>query len=283
MQDNIRKRKSILITGCSSGIGYATARHLSQRGWDVFAACRRAEDCERLRSEGFRSLILDYDKEVTIERAVDDVLNQTDGELYAVFNNGAYAIPGAVEDLSTDALRAIFQSNLFGWHKLTTLAIPVMRERGEGRIIQCSSVLGFAALKMRGSYQATKFALEGLTDTLRLELRGSNIHVVLIEPGPITTKFRENAYARFCEWIDVEKSFWRGVYKDRLIPRLEDLQRKDKYELDADSVAAKVLCALESHKPLVRYPVTFPTYFLRLAKRVCTNKQFDSICSKVSE
>jgi NAD(P)-dependent dehydrogenase (short-subunit alcohol dehydrogenase family) len=178
--------KSILITGCSSGIGYAAAHGLRARGWRVFAACRKAEDCARLRAEGFDAPLLDYTDEDSIHEALEQVLEATNGTLDALFNNGAYAIPGAVEDMPTDALRAIFESNFFGWHTLTRAVLPVMRAQGHGRIVQCSSVLGLITMPWRGAYNASKFALEGLTDTLRQEMRDTPIHVVLIEPGPVT-------------------------------------------------------------------------------------------------
>ena len=199
-------QKSILITGCSSGIGYDAAHALRARGWRVFAACRKSKDCDRLRAEGFDSPRIDYEDEATIERGLADVLAATGGRLDALFNNGAYAIPGPVEDIPTEALRTIFQSNLIGWHDLTRRVIPVMRAQGHGRIVQCSSVLGFVAMKWRGAYVSTKFALEGLTDALRLEMAGTGIEVSIIDPGPIETDFRQNAIKEFDKWIDWENS-----------------------------------------------------------------------------
>ena len=164
--------KTILITGCSSGIGYDCAIFLRQKGWRVFASCRKEEDCARLREEGFEAPRIDYEDEASIEAGLAEVLEATGGTLDALFNNGAYAIPGAVEDLPRAALRQNLESNLLGYHDLTCRVIPVMRAQGHGRILQCSSVLGFAALRWRGSYNTTKFALEGLNDTLRLSLAG---------------------------------------------------------------------------------------------------------------
>ena len=181
--------KSILITGCSSGIGAASARVMRERGWQVFATARRPEDIERLQAEGVRALRLDYCKPDTIAETADTVLSETDGRLFALFNNGAYGQLGAVEDVPTSALRAQFEANLFGWHDLTCRLIPAMRKQGAGRIVQCSSVLGLVAMKHRGAYVASKFALEGLSDALRLELRGTGIHVSVIQPGPIGTPF----------------------------------------------------------------------------------------------
>ncbi|RZV99314.1 MAG: SDR family NAD(P)-dependent oxidoreductase, partial [Rhodobacteraceae bacterium] len=180
-------RKSILITGCSSGIGHDAAHGLVQRGWRVFATCRKAEDCDRLRAEGLESFRLDYEDEDSIGAALNEALSLTGGTLDAVFNNGAYGIPGLLEDMPRDALRAIFETNFFGQHDLTRRVIPVMRAQGHGRILMNSSILGFAALKWRGAYNSTKFAMEGWSDTLRMELHSSNIRVILIEPGPITS------------------------------------------------------------------------------------------------
>src|SRR6056297_1595462 len=213
-------QKTILITGCSSGIGYDAALGLRAQGWRVFASCRRPEDCARLIAEGFDSPLIDYQDEATIASGLSEVLSATGGTLDALFNNGAFGCPGLVEDLPTDALRDIFQANFFGWHELTRRVIPVMRAQGHGRIVQNSSVLGFVTYKWRGAYVATKHALEGLTDTMRLELRGSGLHVILIEPGPVTSKIRENSRPHFERWIDWEHSAHADLYRDTLLKRL---------------------------------------------------------------
>ena len=183
--------KAILITGCSSGIGLCVARGLSSRGYRVFATARKSSDVEVLNKEGLESLVLDLDDPHSITAAVEEILIRTNGRLDALFNNGAYGQPGAVEDLSRDVLRAQFETNLFGWHQLTNLVLPVMRRQGHGRIIHNSSVLGFVALRYRGAYNASKYALEGLADTMRLELAGTHLHVSIIEPGPISSRFRQ--------------------------------------------------------------------------------------------
>ena len=190
----MNNKKSVLITGCSTGIGRSAAEILKQRGYRVFATARKHEDVAQLIEEGFESVQLDLANSASIHAAVKTILHKTDGKLYALFNNGAYGQAGAVEDLTRDMLREQFETNLFGTHELTNLLIPVMRRQGEGRIIQNSSVLGFVSLKYRGAYNASKYALEGLTDTLRMELKGSGIYISLIEPGPIETSFRKNAY-----------------------------------------------------------------------------------------
>lgn len=274
-------QKSILITGCSSGIGYDAAQTLHARGWRVFATCRQEKDCERLRDEGLESITLDYDDEASIKSAVAEVLERTGGTLDALFNNGAYAIPGAVEDMPRDAMRAIFETNVFGYHDLTNHIIPVMRAQGYGRIINCSSVLGLAAARLRGAYVSTKFALEGLTDTLRLELHNEPIDVILIEPGPITTKFRFNARAQFEEWIDWQASPLRTTYEDQLRPRLyDDSGTVDTFELPASTVTKKLIHALESKRPKPRYFVTVPTYLAGIMRRILPTRAFDWILLK---
>ena len=213
-------QKSILITGCSSGIGHDAALGLQQAGWRVFATCRAETDCERLRGEGLESFRLDYTDEASMAAALAEALARTGGTLDALFNNGAYGIPGAVEDLPTQALREIFETNLFGYHELTRRVVPVMRAQGHGRIVNCSSVLGFVGMRWRGAYVATKYALEGLTDVLRLEMADTQVKVILIEPGPITSLIRENSIAHFERWIDWRASPHADRYRASLLRRL---------------------------------------------------------------
>ena len=274
-------QKSILITGCSSGIGEHAAYALKKRGWRVFASCRKAEDCARFQADGFDAPLIDYADPATIESGLADVLTATGGTLDALFNNGAYGIPGAVEDLPTDALRAIFETNVFGYHELTRRVIPVMRAQGHGRIIQNSSVLGFVVLRWRGAYNSTKFALEGLTDTLRLEMRDTPIHVILIEPGPITTKIRENSIPHFEKWIDWEASPRADQYRTGLRKRLYTNSGPDAFELPCDAVTKKLIHALEAANPRPRYFVTTPTYVMNLLKRVLPTRMLDWVSAKV--
>lgn len=274
-------QKTILITGCSTGIGYAAAHGLRARGWHVFAAARKAEDCARLKAEGFASPLIDYENADTITRGLQEVLADTGGTLDALFNNGAYGIPGAVEDIPTDALRAIFEANFFGWHELTRQVLPVMRAQGHGRVVQCSSVLGFVSAPWRGAYNATKFALEGLTDTLRLEMRDTPIHVVLIEPGPITSEFRANCALQFERWIDWEASPRAEQYRKSLIKRLYDsVKGADRFELPAAAVVDKLVHAIESPRPRPRYFVTTPTYIMGFLRRILGTRMLDAVLSR---
>ncbi len=273
--------RSVLITGCSSGIGLDGARGLRERGWRVFASCRQQVDCDRLKDEGFESPRIDYADPATIESGLAEVLEATGGRLDAVFNNGAYGIPGATEDLPREALHAIFETNLFGPHDLTRRVIPVMRSQGFGRIVNCSSVLGFAALRWRGAYNSTKFAMEGLTDTLRLEMRDTPIHVILIEPGPVTTKIRENSIPHFEKWIDVEGSARTEQYENILKKRLYHSNGPDRFELPPSAVTAKLIHALEAERPRPRYFVTTPTYLMSAFRRLLPTRALDAIAGRL--
>ncbi|MGF1552744.1 MAG: SDR family NAD(P)-dependent oxidoreductase [Paracoccaceae bacterium] len=276
-------QRSVLLTGCSSGIGHHAAHALKARGWRVFATCRRSEDAERLALEGLESWALDLADPASIAAGTDRALERTGGTLDALFNNGAYAIPGAVEDLPTEALRAIFETNFFGWHETTRRVLKAMRAQGHGRIVQNSSVLGFVGLRMRGSYCATKFALEGYTDVLRLELKGSDIHVALLEPGPIRTRFRQNSQWHYERWIDRDASHWARFYRETVEPRLyaPESDTRDPGELDCDATTARVIHALESPRPRPHYPVTTPTWAMAAMKRVLPARAFDAFAGRI--
>ena len=271
--------RSILITGCSSGIGHDAAHGLKARGWRVFAACRQEADCARLRAAGFESPRLDYSDPASIEAALAEVLAATGGTLDALFNNGAYAMPGASEDLPVQALREIFEANVFGWHDLTRRVIPVMRAQGHGRIVNCSSVLGLVAAPWRAPYVASKFALEGLTDTLRIEMRDTPIHVVLLEPGPITSRIRANSVPLFERHVDWEKSPRADQYRDTLLKRLYRSPGRDRFELGPEATTRALIHALESRRPRPRYRVTVPTTAMMLARRLLPTALLDRVLS----
>jgi len=273
--------KSILITGCSSGIGNDAAFGLARAGWRVFATCRRDEDCARLRDQGLESFVLDYADETSIADAVKEALSRTGGTLDAVFNNGAFACPGAVEDLPRGALREIFETNLFGVHDLTRQVIPVMRAQGHGHIVNCSSVLGFTALKWRGAYVATKFAMEGLSDVLRLEMADTGVRVVLIEPGPITSLIRQNSIPHFERWIDWRTSPRAAQYEATLLKRLYDKRGPDRWELPASAVTQVLLKALSSDRPRARYRVTVPTHVMAVLGRLLPDGLLDRILGRL--
>ncbi len=268
--------RSLLVTGCSSGIGHAAAHAMAARGWRVFATARGEADVARLREEGLEALPLDLASSVSIETAVEIVAERTGGRLTALFNNGAYGQPGAVEDLSRDVLRAQLETNLLGTHELTTRVLPMMRTQGHGRIVQNSSVLGFAALPYRGAYVCSKFALEGLTDTLRQELKGSGIHVSLIQPGPITSRFRENAHRAFLANIDATRSAHADTYR-QVEARLASQEGKAPFTLGPEAVVARLIHALEHPRPKPRYAVTLPTHLFAVLKRVLTTRGMDRV------
>ena len=273
------QEKTILITGCSSGIGYCVAKGLKQRGYRVIATARREESVEQLKKEGFDCLLLDLADSKSIQLAFQQVLKLTDGKLYALFNNGAFGLPGAVEDLTRENLRFQFETNVFGWLELTNLVIPIMREQGFGRIIQNSSVLGFVAMPFRGAYNASKYAIEGLSDTLRLELKNTDIHISLIEPGPIISQFRANAVKELQQHIDIENSVHRKKYLD-VLERLNKKSPAAPFTLPPEAVLKRVIFALESRRPKPRYYVTFPTYLFAFLKRILSHKQLDHILVK---
>ena len=272
-------QKSILITGCSSGIGYDAAHGLREAGWHVFASCRKADDCDRLKAQGFDAPQIDLADPESIRSGLAEVLAATDGTLDALYNNAAFACPGAVEDLPAGALREIFETNLFGTHDLTREVIKVMRVQGHGRIINCSSVLGLVGLSWRGAYVSTKFALEGLTDVLRIEMRDTPIKVILIEPGPITSKIRANAIPHFEKWIDTANSA-RATQYETLKARLYQDNGPDNFELPASAVTKKILHALTSANPKPRYYVTTPTYLMGNLRRLLPTRLLDWVIAK---
>lgn len=276
----MKDSKTLLITGCSSGIGLVTAQVARQRGHRVICSARKQADVEQLRLQDFETLYLDLADPSSIQRAVQELTRLTDARLDAVFHNGAFGQPGAVEDLSRDVLRNQFETNFFGTHELTTLLIPLMRQQGHGRIIYNSSVLGFVAMPFRGAYNASKFALEGLADTLRLEMRGSNIQIVLIEPGPIESRFRQNAFELYKKNIEAETSFHKKAYK-AMEQRLQTQGPAVPFTLPAEAVAEKVMHALEARKPKIRYYVTFPTYLFGFLKRVLPTSWLDVLLRSV--
>lgn len=275
--------RTILITGCSSGIGLDAARNLRGRGWRVLATCRAEADCARLRDEGLESFALDYADPASVAKGAAEALARTGGRVDALFNNGAFALPGAVEDVPREGLRAIFETNLFGVHDLTCRLLPAMRKAGTGRVINCSSVLGLQGLKWRGAYVASKFALEGLTDVLRLEMRGTGIDVILIEPGPIRTEIRRKSRAAFERWIDWRASARAPLYEAQLIPRLyAETGKADVFELPPAAVTARLIRALEDRNPRPRYFVTTPTWIVEAARRLLPTRLRDPLLDRFS-
>jgi len=275
-------RRSVLVTGASSGIGRAAAEILAARGWRVFAAARRPADVEALAAlPGIEAVALDYADPASIAACAEHVLAATGGRLDALFNNGAFGQLGAVEDLTTDVLRSQFETNVFGWHDLTRRVIPAMRAAGSGRIVNCSSVLGMVAMKYRGAYVASKFAVEGLTDTLRMELRGSGIDVATLRPGPIATRFVEHAIENFVANVDIDGSVHAEVYRRRLAR----LKRggASRFKLPPSAVVDKLIHALESPTPRASYNVTVPTLIMAWLRRLLSDTALSRLAGRLSD
>jgi NAD(P)-dependent dehydrogenase (short-subunit alcohol dehydrogenase family) len=269
----------VLITGCSSGIGYHAAQRLQQEGFSVIASARHPDDVARLQAEGLTALQLDLTDSASIHAAVAQTLQLCNGRLYALFNNGAYGQPGALEDLPTAALRIQFETNFFGWHELTRLLLPGMLAANEGRIIQNSSVLGLVAMKYRGAYNASKFAIEGYTDTLRLELRGTGVQVSLIEPGPIASQFRANALAALRQHIDLQHSRHAPVYQQTL-SRLEQVVPGNRFTLLPEACMPPLLHALNAKRARPRYQVTTPSKWMNLLRGWLPTRLLDALVAK---
>jgi len=271
---------AIIVTGCSSGIGAHCARALKADGWRVFATVRREEDRAGLEADGIETLLMDYTKPETIAALVETVLVRTGGRLDALFNNGAYGQAGAVEDLPVEALREQFETNVFGWHDLTRRVIPVMRRQGHGRIVQCSSILGIVPYRWRGAYNASKFALEGLSLTLRMELAGSGIHVSLIEPGPIASRFTANALTHIERVIDLENSVHAEEYR-RQLRRLRGESKPARGKLGPEAVYAVLRHALTAKSPRPHYVVTTPARQGALLKKLLPAALFYRIIGRL--
>ena len=293
--------RTILITGCSSGIGYTCAIGMQQRGWRVIATARKPEDLAMLKASGLEALHLDYANAASIAACAQQTLELSGGKLDALFNNGAYGQPGLVEDLTVAVLRAQFEANFFGWHDLTTRLIPAMRDRGAGRIVQCSSVLGIVTAPYRGAYNASKFALEGLTDTLRLELHGSGIRVSSIQPGPIRSRFTQRALDALRDNVDTTGSRHRALYQKRItelaalagtepapLETPEESRRETgngwlpQYRLGPDAVLDSLIHATESANPKPHYHVTYTTRMAALARRILPDRWQEKLALRAS-
>lgn len=279
----MQKQKTIVITGCSSGIGLCAAKIMKDRQWRVIACVRNSRDVESLRDAGVVDVVvLDLASSESVGRAVDEIFALTGGVVDALFNNGAYGQPGAVEDLSRETLRKQFETNVFGTHELTIKLLPALRASPSGRIVQNSSILGFAAMPMRGAYNASKFALEGLSDTLRLELLGTSVKVSIIEPGPVLTRFRQNALQALKENIDIESSQYQQQYSQAL-ERLTKEGAAVPFTVGSEAVVARLIRAVESRNPKVRYYVTFPTYLFAFLRHVLPYKWLDKVVAKAAK
>lgn len=280
MADPVSRTRTIIVTGCSSGIGAYCARALKADGWRVFATVRKEADRALLEADGIEALLMDYTDPASIAALADTVLERTGGRLDALFNNGAYGQAGAVEDLPVEALRQQFETNVFGWHDLTRRLVPAMRRQGHGRIVQCSSILGLVPYRWRGAYNASKFALEGLSLTLRMELAGSGVHVSLIEPGPIESRFTANAIAHIEKHIDLEGSVHAEEYR-RQMRRLRGESGPARGKLGPDAVYGVLSHALNARTPRPHYIVTSPARKGALLKKLLPASLFYRIIGRL--
>ncbi len=273
--------ETVLVTGCSSGIGYYVAKGLKERGYNVYATARKEEDVQRLISEGFKCLQLDYADSQSVQDLANELMLLVGTNLYGVFHNGAYGQPGAVEDLTRETIEKQFAANVFGWMELNNRLIVLMRHNNCGRIIFNSSVLGLISLPFRGAYNASKYAIEGFADTLRLELSDTNVKVSLVEPGPVESRFRANALQALKDNVNMGDSVHRDRYK-KTLDRLAKEGVVDPYTLPPEAVLKKVIHALESKSPQAHYYVTTPTYIMGTLKRLLPAKWMDKFILKTA-
>ena len=242
--------ETVLITGCSSGIGRATARAFLDEEWRVYATARNPADVEQLGEEGCDIATLDVTDDGDVARVVDRIIDE-DGRLDCLVNNAGYAQLGPVEDVPTDALDEQFDVNLNGPHRLIRAVLPHMREQGEGTIVNVSSVSGRVAAPGAGAYAASKFALEALSDSLRAEVDEYGVDVVVVEPGPVDTKFSERTER------ELDRLDRSGAYESfyRILEDTRAIGGGGPGAVSADRVAEDVLDAASSTKPPTRIPV----------------------------
>lgn len=252
-------QKSVLITGCSSGIGLESALELQRLGFQVLAACRKPDDVALMTSRGLTGILLDLDKPQSVDRAADEIIALTDNRLYGIFNNAGYGVYGELTTVSREQLEQQFSSNFFGAHQLTMRLLPAMIPHGEGRIVMTSSVMGLISTPGRGAYAASKYALEAWSDALRMELRHTGIRVSLIEPGPIRTRFTDN------------------VNQTRRDKPVENPGIAARFTLGPEAVVEKVRHAFTSAHPKMRYPVTLVTHAVSVLKRLLPGRLMDKI------
>ncbi|MBA2709090.1 MAG: SDR family NAD(P)-dependent oxidoreductase [Tatlockia sp.] len=278
----MEQRQTIFITGCSTGIGHDAALALTKRGHRVIASCRKETDLAKLHSLGLEAVLMDMNDENSIAIGFSELLTKTSGRLDVLINNAGYGQAGALEDISRDILRQQFETNVFGLMDLSRLAIPIMRKQSKGRIINISSVLGFISMPFRGAYNASKYAVEGLSDTLRLELKSSGIKVICIEPGPIRSEFRSNAIEHSLPNIDKDNSHFHKKYQQMLNGYLEQ-KEKSLFTKGTEAVISKLIQAIEVKNPKAKYPVTFPSHLFSILKRVLTVKMLDRLIASLSK
>lgn len=274
--------QNILITGCSTGIGFDAAFALKKRGHQVIASCRKSEDVQRLKDLGLEAIQLDVNDSQSIKQAMIQVLELTAGRLDVLINNAGYGQAGALEDISREVILQQFQTNVFGLLELTNQVIPLMRQQGYGRIINISSILGIISLPMRGAYNASKYAVEGLSDTLRLELKPSGIDVITIEPGPIESRFRDNCVDESLKRIDSSNSHFKRQY-EVMLTSYKTAKSNSAFTKSTEAVISKLVHAIESSRPKAKYPVTFPAHLFIFLKRILPTRLLDRVFALISK
>lgn len=269
--------RSVLITGCSSGIGLAAARYLRDRGWAVIPTARKPEDIQQLRAEGFNPVALDVTDSAAIQQAANDVLRLFGGNLGALVNNAGYGQPGAMEDMTRDAMRDQFEVNVFGLQELTNQLIPAFRRQGYGRIVNVSSVLGRVSLPFMGVYSASKFAVEAMSDAMRVELWKSGVAVSLVEPGPIETAFRKSSRERArTQQENFGRSHFEKYYREQM-GEAGTKKLSHMFMLSPESVARKIAHAIESPRPRRRYPVTAVAHMMEFLRAFVPDGMIDRL------
>lgn len=274
-------KKTVFITGCSSGIGHDAALALAQRGYRVIASCRKEEDIARLKAQGLEVVRMDVADPLSVSEGVKQLLTLTGGTLDVLINNAGYGQAGALEDVPREVLREQFETNVFGLMDLARQIIPVMRRQGHGRIINISSVLGYISMPFRGAYNASKYAVEGLSDTLRLELKPAGIQVITIEPGPISSRFRESVIDVSLKKIDLEHSHFHQQYQ-HMLGNYRQQKNRSTFTKGPDAVIVKIIHAIESSRPREKYPVTFPAHLFAWLKRLLSTAMLDRVIARIS-
>lgn len=276
--------KAVLITGCSSGIGEATARHLNARGWTVYATARRRDALTHLREAGCHTLALDVTDEASMRSAVEEV-QEREGAVGVLVNNAGYSQSGAIETVSMDAVRAQFETNVFGLARMCQLVLPAMRAQGAGRIVNVSSMGGRLTFPGGGFYHATKYAVEALSDALRFEVAGFGVQVIVVEPGLIRTRFGESAVGSMLPPAGEQPDGAAGPYGDFNAAVMTATVQA--YEVGPmarlggppHAVARKIEKAISAGRPRTRYTVTPSAKVLLGLRAVLPDRGWDTFVS----
>lgn len=269
--------KSVLITGCSSGIGLVAAVTLHQRGYQVFASARKREDVITLQQKGLNALQLDVTDGGSIASALGNLLETTGGKLDAIFNNAGIVVPGAVADLTTSMLETQFKTNVYGPIELIRQVLPIMHRQGHGRIIQNSSIMGFFSMPFSGAYSASKHALEALTSALYQELKPFNIYVSCINPGPVESKLRDHSRESY-EKNDFSKSLFTKTYQRLETEYFQRSEGERSLIQQPDAVVKQLIKALESKHPRLHYYTSFSSRTICILKNILP----DSIMARIT-